>query len=737
MSQGGSPAGGSLFQQMYSVQQQQLQQQQQMAQQQGYGDPSIPPPSLPSSPPQQQQQQQQQYAGAQGGAYGQGSYAPPPPSAYGGFNAYPPQQQQMPPPQYNTYAQAPPPPPPPMFQPPVQDDDYYKGFHDGVVRPSGPVWGNAVSWLVPLVVNVAFFVGPVWYFRRRYMQAMSGAAGSAAGGKGGAASNPMSGLMDMMNPMKSKNFRTEVKGTSFKDVIGIPEAKEDLKQYVDFLKEPAKFTRLGARLPKGCLLTGQPGTGKTLLARAVAGEASTPFFSCSGADFIEIFGGSGPKRVRELFEEAKKAAPCVVFIDEIDAIGSRNQGGRSMGGGGSSEENRTINQLLAELDGLTSKEAIVVIAATNYPEAIDKALLREGRFDRKVNIPMPDQKARCELFEFYLNRVITGDPNCKPKVQVFKTRAEGEKANSGNSGNSGNSSNSSSGAGEASKSSPSNAGAAPDTTTKTLVSEDAAPESIKVIPGVSNKDYAAVLSDRTPGVSPAQISTIVNEGALNAAMNGKDVVPLDVLQDSIDDVLIGKKHRQRMSATSLHRTAYHEVGHCIMAWVNPLQKDVIKLSIIPRGRAGGYTQQVQDEAMEPHTDEFLFSQLCVLMGGRAAERIFEKDISIGAMDDLQRATRLAMEKLLKYGMSKTIGQLAFKPNDKNDGRAWMTWSENLHAKVEAEARALVEAAYVHTEKTLLAHKEQHQKLAELLLSKKELDKADITGVLGTRPVAKA
>jgi AFG3 family protein len=695
MQPNGAPHGGSLFQQMYNAQQQQQQQQQgQPYAVGGYQQP-------------QQQQPMPQYG------------APNPAN----YNTYQPQQ---PMPQYNIYTPPPlAPAPAPVYQPLVMDDDYYKGFHDGVVRPSGPIWGNAVSWIIPLMVNVAFFVGPIWYFRRKYMQAMGSTAASAAasgGKKGGASSGAMGSLMDMMNPMKAKNFRTEVKGTTFKDVIGIPEAKEDLKQYVDFLKEPAKFTRLGARLPKGCLLTGQPGTGKTLLARAVAGEASTPFFSCSGADFIEIFGGSGPKRVRELFEEAKKAAPCVVFIDEIDAIGSRNQGGRSMGGGGSSEENRTINQLLAELDGLTSKEAIVVIAATNYPEAIDKALLREGRFDRKVNIPMPDQKARCELFEFYLNRIITGDPNCKPKVQVFKTRKEGE------SGGSSHHENNKSG---------SNAKDDENREVKMLVVEDAKPETIKVIPGVSNQEYAKVLADRTPGVSPAQISTIVNEGALNAAMDGKEVVPLNVLQDSIDDVLIGKKHRQRMSDVALHRTAYHEVGHCIMAWTNPLQKDVIKLSIIPRGRAGGYTQQVQDEAMEPHTDEFLFSQLCVLMGGRAAEHIFEKDISIGAMDDLQRATRLAMEKLLKYGMSKTIGQLAFKPNDKNDGRAWMTWSENLHAKVEAEARELVEAAYLHTEKTLLAHKELHVKLAELLLSKKELNQEDITSILGARPVLTA
>ncbi|CCW70633.1 unnamed protein product [Phytomonas sp. Hart1] len=583
-----------------------------------------------------------------------------------------------------------PPIPPPQSQP--LDKDYYQGFHDGVIRPSGSIWGSAASWIGPVIVNLGIFLLPIWYFRRMQTQSM------AASAKGGKSNNPMSSLMDMMNPMKSRNFRTEVKGTTFKDVIGIPEAKEDLKQYVDFLKDPKKFTRLGAKLPKGCLLTGKPGTGKTLLARAMAGEANTPFFSCSGADFIEIFGGSGPKRVRELFEEAKAAAPCVVFIDEIDAIGSRSQGNRSMGGGGGSEENRTINQLLAELDGLTSKEAIVVVAATNYPEAIDKALLREGRFDRKINIPMPDSQARCELFEYYLSSIITGDPNCKPKIQVFKPPAESAEA----------------------------------AVEVTPPSENISTE-IKVVPGVSNSEYAKLMADRTPGVSPAQISTIVNEAALSAAMQDMDLVPLVTLQESIDDVLIGKKHRQRMSASSLHRTAFHEVGHCLIAWLDPLQKDVIKLSIIPRGRAGGYTQQLQDEAMEPQTDVSLFSQLCVLMGGRAAERIFEKDISTGAMDDLQRATRLAMEKLLKYGMSKSIGNLAFKPNDKNDGRAWMTWSEELHEKVETEAREIVAAAYKFTEKRLLDNKKAHITLAELLLDKKELNKDDIESVLGARP----
>eukprot|EP00331_Platyophrya_macrostoma_P000850 CAMPEP_0176407204 /NCGR_PEP_ID=MMETSP0127-20121128/1287_1 /TAXON_ID=938130 /ORGANISM="Platyophrya macrostoma, Strain WH" /LENGTH=694 /DNA_ID=CAMNT_0017786395 /DNA_START=202 /DNA_END=2286 /DNA_ORIENTATION=+ len=678
------PQVGSLYQNVYQQQQVQY-----GGQQQPFGMP---------------QQQQVPY-----GASPAFNGMPPPqfatqPTHFGGM-VPPPQQQQM----HQPFVGQPMAMQPPLFVPPTpaatlpgHDEDYYKGFHDGVVRNSGTQIGSAISWIAPLVVNIAFFVGPIWYIRRKYAQSLGAAAASAAKGKDGKpAAGGMNSFMEMMMPMKPKKYRVDVKGTKFNDVIGIPEAKEDLKQYVDFLKEPQKFTRLGARLPKGCLLTGQPGTGKTLLARAVAGEANTAFFSCSGADFIEIFGGSGPKRVRELFAEARAAAPCVVFIDEIDAIGSRNSG-RTMGGG-SSEENRTINQLLAELDGLTSKEAIVVIAATNYPEAIDKALLREGRFDRKVTIPMPDRSARTDLFEFYLNGIVTGDANCKPKITTIKRRAETKD-------------------GETVKTSTEPAPAA----------EPVVLKEVPVVAGVSNRHYAELLADRTPGVSPAQISTIVNEAALTAAVKENTVVTLPELQDAIDDVLIGKKHRQRMSDLSLKRTAYHECGHAMMAWLSPLQKDVIKVSIIPRGRAGGYTQQVQDEALEPHTDQFLFSQLCVLLGGRVAERIIFGDISTGALDDLQRATKIAMDKLLAYGMSKEIGQLAFKPNDKNDGRAWMNFSEELHAKVESEARELVNRAYHHTEATLRANSKQLHELGATLLEKKEIMKDDIVKVLGPK-----
>eukprot|EP00760_Papus_ankaliazontas_P033139 PhM_4_TR6197/c0_g1_i1/m.43369/K03798/ftsH, hflB; cell division protease FtsH len=650
--------------------------------------PQQPQPMHQASGYPQQQQQQQMYPQQQGGFYGPSSgqggyqqqqqqYVPPPPAPQTLSTPYPSQPQTA----YDPYGNP--------FPAGPGADDYFKGFHDGTVKTQGLQMGSAASWAGPLIANLILFVVPVWYIRRRMMNTKT--PGSA------------SELMEMFNPLKSRDFRVDVKGTNFKDVIGVDEAKEEVRQYVDFLKDPGKYTKLGGRLPKGCLLTGRPGTGKTLLAKAVAGEANVPFFSCSGADFIEVFGGSGPKRVRELFQAARSANPCVVFIDEIDAIGSRG-GGRGMGGS-SSEENRTINQLLSELDGMQGSDNIIVMAATNFPDAIDKALLREGRFDRKVTIPMPDGAARRELFDFYLTRIVTGDKNCKPQSYTPPPKRASESTDGNN-------------------------------TTTTEVAP-ITPEVVDV-PGVNNVELAVALSDRTPGVSPAQIATIVNEAALTSAVSGEKYVSLKYLQDAIDDVLIGKKHRQRMSDLALKRTAYHEVGHCIMAWTSPLQKDVIKLSIIPRGRAGGYTQQVQEEALDPHTNVFLFSQLCVLAGGRVAEQLTFGDVSTGAMDDLQRATKVALDKLLLYGMSKGMGHLSFKhDSQKSEGRGWMPFSEDLHAEAEAEARAMVDRAFKHTEEMLMKNNDKLVALAELLLEKKELDRAAIEKVLGPRPAVAA
>ena len=543
-------------------------------------------------------------------------------------------------------------------------------------------------------------------------------------------------LWKCLTPSRRAIFRVEVKNTKFSDVIGVDEAKEEVQQYVNFLKNPRKYTQLGARLPKGCLLTGRPGTGKTLLAKAVAGEAGVPFFSCSGADFIEVFGGSGPKRVRELFAAARAEGACVVFIDEIDAMGRRSGGGRGMGNA-SSEENRTINQLLSELDGMQTTDRIVVLGATNFPEALDKALLREGRFDRKVNLPMPDHEARCELFAFYLKQVITGDPQSRtspPEPPQPPSKKDDGQA----------------------------------TTTPAATNPLPEPPPLPLrIEGIRNEDIAKELSERTPGVSPAQIATIVNEAALSAAVKGSQYVARSHFQEAVDDVLVGKKHRQRMSGSSLRRTAFHESGHCLVAWLSPLQKDVIKLSIIPRGPAGGYTQQMEHEVFSPQTNEFLFTSLCVMAGGRVAEQLILGDISTGAMDDLQRATKLAMDKLLLYGMSEAkLAPREETPKEKKDanegegskkektnpslprprnmlsflydsskgeGRSWMPFSERHHAEVELEAREMVDRAFSHVEKLLKENKGLLVTLAETLLEKRELDRKEIEKVLGPRP----
>jgi ATP-dependent metalloprotease FtsH len=504
-----------------------------------------------------------------------------------------------------------------------------------------------------------------------YWRRISGPATKAMGG----GKNPMADMMEMMMPIKKRQFRVDVKGTKFKDVIGIPEAKEEVKQYVEFLTNPTKFTRLGARLPKGCLLTGEPGTGKTLLAKAVAGEADVPFFSCSGADFIEVMGGSGPKRVRELFEEARAASPAIVFVDEIDAIGSR--GGKS-GGSVSSEENRTINQLLAELDGLnTTGDAIVVMAATNFQDNIDKALLREGRFDRKVNIEMPDLAARGELFLHYLNKVCTGDPTGRATDEL------GNKVESDGS--------------------------------------------------VSNAALAKELADLTPGLSPATIATIVNEAALQSGVKEKKIVDRSELLEAIDNTQLGKKHRNRQTDESIRRTAIHEAGHALVAWMLPQQKNVLKISITPRGNAAGYTQRAGHEYHEYQTNSTLFCDMVVMMGGRAAEEVVIGSVSAGAMDDLQRATDMAMKKLMAFGMSERVGLLAYSPDSTGQGRSFVKFSEDSQNAVEKEAERLVTAAYARAKTMIAEHKGKIDSLVQELTATKELVTKDIERIWGPRP----
>ncbi|KAG5507394.1 hypothetical protein GH5_07493 [Leishmania sp. Ghana 2012 LV757] len=533
---------------------------------------------------------------------------------------------------------------------------YFRGFFDAEKRRKvvnhDPTVGQAIGSAVVMALPIGLII--VLVMRRRARLATQPASG-AVPREGGFLSELQKAMRQAMNPMGEKDFKVSVKDTRFSDVIGVPEALAEVQQYVNFLKTPQVFTRLGGRLPKGCILTGEPGTGKTLLAKAVAGEANVPFYSCSGADFIEVYAGSGPKRVRELFAAAKKDAPSVVFIDEIDAVGSRSSGGGAMGL--SSEENRTVNQLLAELDGLQSNEAVVVFAATNFIDSLDKALLREGRFDRKVEIPMPDKQARQDLFKHYLKRI-----TCEDTVPLSKKLAE-----------------------------------------------------------------------LTPGVSPATIAAIVNEGALSAAIKDKAAVTAVDLLPAIDDVLVGKKHRNRMSDDAARRVALHESGHALVAWLLPEQTDVVKISITPRGPAGGFTQQVGREVLDMATEFSLFTDICVMLGGRLAELTQHESLTTGAQDDHQRATQTAMREFLAFGLSRQVGLLSYEPQRLSEGRMHQKHSEAAHKMAEEEAARLVAAASEHVKALLRSHDGALRRLATSLFERKELLREDIEAIVGPRP----
>ncbi|ORC92651.1 putative ATP-dependent zinc metallopeptidase, putative,metallo-peptidase, clan MA(E), family M41 [Trypanosoma theileri] len=539
--------------------------------------------------------------------------------------------------------------------------EYNRGLQDAMRHRSR----TEDNWLRASLGPVLWFGVPfaiAWVYLRR--QAPPGVT-----------SNPFEGMMEQMMPIKKRQFRVDVKGTKFSDVIGIPEAKEEVRQYVDFLIEPNKFTRLGARLPKGCLLTGEPGTGKTLLAKAVAGEADVPFFSCSGSDFIELMGGSGPKRVRELFEEARSSAPAIVFIDEVDAIGSRSG---KQGGSVSSEENRTINQLLAELDGLnTGSDAIIVFAATNFQDNIDKALLREGRFDRKVNVEMPDKAARVEIFKHYLDRVGTGDPNGR------------------------------------------------------TTDDDGKP--LPVNNAISNLELAKEMAELTPGISPATIATVVNEAALQSGIREKKIVEKEAILEAVDNTLVGRKHRNRQSDASLRRTAIHEVGHALTAWMMPTVKPVLKISVVPRGQAQGFTQRAGSEFHEYQTNATLFADMVVMLGGRAAEETLLGDPSAGAMDDLQRATDIALKQMMAFGMDSTTGLLSYHPESTQAGRIFVSYSNKSQHLAEMEAKKLVSLAHQTALDIIKANTSKIDVVVSELVEKKELMTADLERLWGKRP----
>jgi len=371
------------------------------------------------------------------------------------------------------------------------------------------------------------------------------------------------------------------KGVTFEDVAGIPEAKEELQEIVEFLKNPAKYARLGGRIPKGVLLQGQPGTGKTLIAKAIAGEAQVPFYSISGSDFVEMYVGVGASRVRELFKEAKRSSPCIVFIDEIDAVGGRRSGGEVAGS--HEEREQTLNALLVEMDGFESGETVVIVGATNRPDILDPALLRPGRFDRQVTIPLPDIKGRLEILKVHARRIV-------------------------------------------------------------------------LMPGLDLSEVAR----STPGFSGAELSNLVNEAALLAARHGKDAVDLVDFEEAKDKILMGVERKSVVISEDERRmTAYHEAGHALMAKFLPEADPLHKITIIPRGRALGLTQQLPIDDRHVYSREYLLSRIKILFGGRAAEEIIFNRRTTGASNDILAATDLAYRMISEWGMDDAVGPVAY------------------------------------------------------------------------------
>ena len=450
---------------------------------------------------------------------------------------------------------------------------------------------------------------------------------------------------------------------TFKDVAGADEAKQELEEVVEFLKSPKKFSDLGARIPKGILLVGPPGTGKTLLARAVAGEAGVPFYSISGSDFVEMFVGVGASRVRDLFEQAKKSAPCIVFIDEIDAVGRHRGAGH---GGGHDEREQTLNQLLVEMDGFGTNEGIIILAATNRPDILDPALLRPGRFDRHVTVDRPDIKGREEILKVH----IKGKP-VSPTVDL------------------------------------------------------------------------RVLSQQTAGFTGADLSNLVNEAALLSAREGKAVIEMPQMQEAIERVIAGPERRSKVLSDSTKKlTAFHEAGHAITAHYLPAADKVHKITIIPRGRAGGYTLTLPKEDRSYMTKQEMIDEIKVLMGGRVAEALVLKDISTGASNDLERASETARRMVCDYGMSEKLGPISFGSRQEQvflgrDMGRDRNYSEEVAQIIDQEVRRIVEDAYQKTEEILTTHMDELHKIANALLEFETIDSVDMKYLLadGRMPTA--
>ncbi|MFT6203298.1 MAG: cell division protease FtsH [Spirosomataceae bacterium] len=492
-----------------------------------------------------------------------------------------------------------------------------------------------LSWL-PII----FFIGLMYFLMTR----MSG-----GGGPGGALFN--------IGKSKAALFDADSKvKITFKDVAGLDEAKEELTEIVDFLKRPTKYTELGGKIPKGALLVGPPGTGKTLLAKAVAGEASVPFFSLSGSDFVEMFVGVGAARVRDLFKQAREKAPCIIFIDEIDAVG-RLRGRGSMPGGNDEREN-TLNSLLVEMDGFGSETGIIIVAATNRPDVLDPALLRPGRFDRQISVDAPDVIGREAIFKVHLRPLKLAD-NIKPRK----------------------------------------------------------------------------LAAQTPGFAGAEIANVCNEAALLAARQEKKAVEMIDFQNAIDREIGGlEKKNKLISPEEKEIVAYHEAGHAITGWFLEHANPLVKVSIVPRGIAAlGYAQYLPREQYLYRTEQ-LFDEMCMALGGRAAEQVVFGKISTGALSDLEKITKMAYSMVTIYGMNEKIGNLSFYDSKgQSEYNFTKPYSDDTARTIDEEVKKLVDEAYKRTIDMLIDKRELLNSLAEALLKREVLYQNDLVEIIGKRP----
>lgn len=503
-------------------------------------------------------------------------------------------------------------------------EEFIKNGAFTLEEDSESVFSIIISLLTPFGILIIFFI--FWFFM------MGGTNNSQAGGKTMSFGKSKA---RMMTPADRNKI-------TFEDVAGVDEEKEELQEIVEFLKNPKKFTDMGARIPKGVLLVGQPGTGKTLLAKAVAGEAGVPFFIISGSDFVEMFVGVGASRVRDLFEQAKKNAPCIVFIDEIDAVGRQRGAGL---GGGHDEREQTLNQLLVEMDGFSDNEGVIVLAATNRPDVLDKALLRAGRFDRQIVVGAPDVKAREQILEVHSR--------------------------------------------------------------KKRLAEDV---DLKVI------------AKNTSGFAGADLENVLNEAALLAARRNLNEIGMKEIEDAMVKVTMGPEKKTRVRSEKENRlVAYHEAGHAVVSHYLETQDPVHQISIVPRGMAGGYTmyRPTEDKSFMSKTE--MEENIVSLLGGRVAEALILNDISTGASNDIEVATKIAREMVTKYGMSDILGPIDFQGKEKND---MLAFGENIGDKIGNEVKSLIDDAYTQAQKLLIEHREKLEVIAQTLLQREKINEQE-------------